>query len=176
MSDTPSVRQSSIAHPFTGEVIDLGDVHETTLAEWRDGLGERRRWIDEVNAQIDRELTDRLDHENRRSAKFGDWEVETQAPFETSWDVASLGLELEALVQAGTLTRNAAEAALKPTTTYKPVARELKKLLDHADPEVRDAVARCRHSEPRRRRRVTVKRTLPERRLSAAGGPQEATE
>ena len=164
--------------PITGEVLELGLRDSEHLAEFRDRLGELKRVIDATLVEVDSELTNRLDVDNRRSSRFGPWEVKTEAPLATVWDVGHLGLELEALVQAGKLSRAAANAALvpQPRPAPKPSAAELKKLLAHADPDVVDAVEACRHAEPRPRRRVTVKQTAPaQRRLSRAQGPQEGT-
>ena len=162
--------------PVSGEVVELGLRDSEHLAEFRDRLGELKRVIDATLVEVDSELTTRLDLDNRRSSRFGGFEVKTEAPLATVWDVGHLGLELEALVQAGKLSRAAAAAALKQPEPEppKPVAAELKKLLAHADPDVVDAVEACRHAVPRQRRRVTVKQTAPaQRRLSRAQGPQE---
>jgi hypothetical protein len=168
----------ALMDPSTGEVLNLGTLElgrwtPDELAALRDRLGDVKRMIDAVLADVDSELTAELDRENTRTGRFGDWEVVTEAPLETVWDVPELGLVLEALVQAGKITRRAAEAALEtqPPPAPKPRARELAKLLGHTDADVIAAVDACRRAEPRRRRRVTVKRTLPaQRRLSSAQG------
>ena len=169
----------SVLHPLTGEVWELSLRDLDELAELRDRLGDLRRMIDATNVELDREMSARLDRDNVRSSKVGDWELKTEAPFETVWNVPELGLALEALVRADKITRKAAEAALvpQPPPPPKPATRELKKLLGHADPAVVEAVERCRHAETRERRRVTVKRTAPAQgRLSDAQGPQEVTQ
>ena len=168
----------AVLDPVSGEVVEL-DAATERLAEFRDWLGDVKRRIDEALVEVDREITARLDADNRRSDKVGAFKVETEAPYVAVWDIARLGVALEALVQAGKLTRSAAEAALEPQPPPPPKARaaELKKLLAHVDPEVVEAIERCRHAETRQRRRVTVTRTAPAQgRISDAQGPQEGTQ
>lgn len=170
MTDVPATRPAALLDPVTGELLELERPAE--LAAFRDRLGDLKRMIDSTLSDVDELITARLDLENTRSGRYGDWDVVTEAPLETVWDVPRLGVALEALVQAGRITRNAAGAALEPVTTYKPRAKELAKLLAHADAEVIAAVDACRHAEPRSRRRVTVKRAGPaQRRLRGAQGP-----
>ena len=161
--------------PVSGEAIELASYGLDELAQFRDRLGDLKRAIDSTLVAIDAEVSTRLDHENVRSAKAGDWELVTEAPLETVWNVHELGLALESLVAAGRIGKRAAAAALEAQPVeYKARARELKKLLGHADPVVVETIDACRHAEPRQRRRVTVTRTAPaQRRLSGAQGPQE---
>lgn len=154
---TPATRPAD-AHPITGEILDLALRDLDELAALRDELGELKRVIDSTLAGVDLEVTARLDHENTRSARIGEWELTTEAPDEDVWDAGELGIVLEALVQAGRLSRRAAEAALEPVTTFKPRARELAKLLRAPSEDVREAIALCRVTRPRARRRVTVRR------------------
>jgi hypothetical protein len=166
----------------TGEVLDLerlelGRWQPDELAALRDRLGETKRRIDAALAAVDVELVAELDRANARSGRFGNYSVEAEAPLTTVWDIPTLGVALEALVQAGRLTRAAAAAALEAQPVeYKPRARELSKLLGHADPEIVAAVDACRHAEARRRRRVTVRPAAPaQRALRGAHEPQEGT-
>jgi hypothetical protein len=177
MSDPPALRPRSALHPVTGEVLDLEHAQPAELAAFRDALSDLKRLIDSTLVDVDAELARHLDPANARSSRFGDWTVEIDAPLETVWDAAELGLVLEALVQADRITRKAAEAALEPVVTHKPRYRELKKLLEHADAEVRAAVELCRSTNPRRRRRVTVRRAAPaQRRLTPRSDAQETTQ
>lgn len=173
--DRPA-QAGTLLDPLTGEVIAISAGLDE-LAAFRDRLGELKRTIDATLVDLDAEVTARLDLDNTRSARAGVWELVTEAPLTTVWDTPRLGLALEALVAAGKITRPAAEAALEAQPiVYKPRARELAKLLAHADPDVVEAVEACRRAEPRYRRRVTVKRIAPpQRRLSGAQTPQEGT-
>ena len=178
MSDNTELELAEriLPNPLTGEVLIIDLATPAGLAQFRDWLGDLKRQIDATLVDVDAQITAGLDRDNVRSGRLGDWEVVTEAPLETVWDVAALTLALEALVTAGRLTRAAAAAALeqpKPPPP-KPRARELAKLLGHADPDVVDAIDACRRAQPRKRRRVTVKRTAPaQRRMSGAQGPQE---
>ena len=170
---------SSVYDPVTGEVWELSLRDLDELAEFRDRLGDLRRLIDATNAEIDAEVSARLDRDNVRSAKVGDWELKTEAPYVPTWDIPRLSLALEALVAADKITRKAAAAALvpQPPPPPKPAARELNKLLGHADADVVDAIEACRSAEPRTRRRVTVNRTAQAQgRLRAAQGPRKGIE
>jgi hypothetical protein len=174
---------SALIDTRTGEVLNLDTLE---LAHWqpaelaglRDRLGEVKRMIDATLVDVDSELVAELDRANTRTGRFGDWEVETEAPLVTVWDKPRLGIALEALKAAGKITPAAAAAALEAQPVeFKPRARELNKLLGHADAEVIAAVDACRHAEPRNRRRVTVRRaTSAKRRLKGAHEPQEGTQ
>jgi hypothetical protein len=183
MSDPPTRTSApALIDTNSGELLELEGLE---LAHWqpdelaalRDRLGDAKRAIDAALVDVDAQLTAELDRANMRSGRFGDWDVETEAPLVTVWDKPRLGVVLEALWRAGKITRAAATAALEPQPVeYKPRARELAKLLAHADADVIAAVDACRHAEQRHRRRVTVKRaTSPQRRLRGAPEPVEGT-
>lgn len=167
----------------SGEVLDLGTLDVARwapdeLAALRDRLADLERLIAAAKAEIDVELAAELDRANVGSGRFGDFEVSVPAAFETVWDISRLGVALEALVQAGKITRAAAAAALEAQPVeYKPRAAKLKKLLGHPDPDVVDAIEACRRAEPRRRRYATVKRAAsPLRALRGAHEPVEGTQ
>lgn len=145
----------TIIHPATGEVIDLAEAPTDTIAEARHALTASRDAINDMTADIDQELSARLDTENLRSATVGDWTVTTTAPTRPRWDARLLAERLAVLVVAENLSQAAADAAVVPAP--KVVAREAQKLLRHADPVVRAAVAECVADEPQRRR-VTARR------------------
>ena len=184
MSDgLPPVPPAGFAlDPVNGEVIELGLRDAEHLAEFRDRLGELKRRIDATLVEVDRELTERLDHENTRSGKFGGWEVVTEAPLATVWDVPALSLALEALVAADRLSRPAAAAALEQppppgTETAGPRAHEAARARrprgrrrDRGVPPRRTtaAAARDRHTNGPRTK-------APQRRPGAPGGEAMST-
>ena len=59
------------------------------------------------------------------------------------------------LISEGRLGPIVLDNAVPAVTVYKPSARELRKLVDHDDPEVRELIRECRRMVPQRRR-VTV--------------------
>ena len=93
---------------------------------------------------------------NARTLTAGHYKLTTTAPRTTTWDTATLGIVLQALVNENRISQGAANKALEQVITYKAVAVELNKLAAHADPEVRNAIQTCRTVTPDQRRRVTV--------------------
>ena len=114
-----------------------------------------RAEIDDANRLIDAEIARRLDLDNVRAGTQNGWGVEVNAPSTTEWDVPNLRSAITELIADGRLGITVLDRAVPAVTTYKPSARELRKLLEHDDREVRELVRECRRMVPQRRR-VTV--------------------
>lgn len=153
-----SARGPEIVHPATGEVLDLAEATTTDLADWRLGLIDLRRALDSLASDLDQEIGNRLDYEGTRSARVGAFDITVDAPTVVEFDVYRLGIELEALVQDGRISRAVAERAIKTEIKRSAVVRECKALERHADSEVRSAIERVRTEHERPRRYVKVAR------------------
>jgi len=147
-----------IVHPGTGEVLDLATAPTDQIADWRLELVEAKRSLDSLAEDLDLELGRRIDLEAVRTVHIAGYDLTIDAPTFAEYDLPRLGIALEALVEDGRISRAAAERAIKVEVKRSAVQRELNRLLAHADPEVRDAVAATRSEVERTRRRVTVKR------------------
>jgi|tagenome__1003787_1003787.scaffolds.fasta_scaffold20860149_2 hypothetical protein len=160
--EAPASSQSAhgpeIVHPATGEVLDLAEATTTDLADWRIGLIDLRRALDSLASDLDQEIANRLDYEGKRSARIGAFDIAVDAPTVVAFDVYQLGIELEALVQDGRISRAVAERAIKTEVKRSAVMRECNALLRHADSEVRGAIERVRTENERQRRYVKVAR------------------
>lgn len=115
-----------IAHPQTGEIVnvavaetdDLAEIVGRVIPELRDQLGD-------IAAVIDQELLQRLDRRGEWTLRVGDprdgiqWEIKAPSPTAgaTTYDVDELRGGLRALVDDGTIDDDAARAALARKVT-----------------------------------------------------------
>jgi hypothetical protein len=144
-----------IVNPASGELLHVHDAETGQLAQARDALIQLRAQINDASRLIDTELAHRLDHDNERSTLVNGYQLTVNAPTATEWDVAKLLETLTELVAEHKLGLGVIEKTLKQEVTYKPAQRELNKLLDHDDEQVRTRIRECRSMVPQRRR-VTV--------------------
>lgn len=139
--------------PATGAAIDLaGPDHDLMQAAYE--ITMLRRQLADVKAQLDAELVDRCARDLSWTRRDGDWQCEAKKPT-VEWDSDALAAVLDELVAENVITSTAAEAALKPTVTYRPRADKLRTLCT-LDVEIERRIEACRL--PERPRRVTVKR------------------
>lgn len=144
--------------PQTAELLDLTAAPTDQIADWRMRTIEIRHQLEALASDLNQELARRIDFESaNRTVRVGGFELTVQAPTETEWDLGRLGIALEALVADGRIARPVADKAIEKKVTYKPVPAHLKKLLAHADPEVRESIARCQSTVENKRRRVEVR-------------------
>lgn len=148
--------QTSLANATSGVAIDLTTAEWDELAAMRRATIVARAVLVSTATYLDEEVARRLDIANERSRLVGDVELRVNAPRETVWDVERLRETLDQLVNEGRLAKGVAPRAVRTEVSYKPVARELTKLLAHDDPRVRDLIAECRVVVDAKRR-VTVR-------------------
>lgn len=146
---------TTVTNPATGTTLDLTTAEWPELARMRAGIIEIGHRMDELSTMLDSEMARRLDLDNSRSVRAGGYELKVNAPQRDAWDVPLLMRILTELVNEGLLAKAAAQRAIKSETTHKPVAIEVKKLLTHEDPQVRERIERA-HSTVTTKRRVTV--------------------
>lgn len=143
--------------PVTGEILDLRESPTDQLALWRLRALELERELNALKSDLDREVVRRMDYEGLKSAEIGGFVLEIPPAMITEWDVPRLGIALQALVTDGRISPAVAEKAFRVTVTRAPAAAHLKKLLGHADPEVRESIERCRTTVENTKRRVAVR-------------------
>jgi hypothetical protein len=149
----------TVVKPATGESLDLTVAEWPDLARIRAGIVEIGHRMDELARMLDSEMARRLDRDNERSLTVGGYQLRVNAPLRDAWDVPALMRVLTELVNDGILAKGAAQRAIKSEVSHKPVAVEVKKLLTHDDPRVRERIAECHTT-------VNAKRTV-----SVTGGP-----
>lgn len=142
----------NIVNTLTGETFDLERVEWHKLARVRKAIVDIRPVLDDTARVLDTEIARRLDASNDRHILVDGIELRVNRPQSTEWDVERLRANLEQLVSEGRLAAGVVPRALKREVTYKPVASELTKLLDSADPRIAELVRECRSVVPARRR------------------------
>lgn len=148
--------ESTLANSTSGVAIDLASAEWEELADMRRATILARTVLATTATYLDEEVARRLDHANERHRLVGDVELRVNAPFETVWDVERLRERLDQLVNEGRLGAGVPPRAVKTEVSYKAVARELKKLLAHDDPRVRELIGEC-YTELPAKRSVAVK-------------------
>ena len=148
----------AVVHPMSGEVLDLESTTDT-LAQWLLDLRELRQMLSGTIDTISEELSERLDQENTRTGRVGEWEIKGVAPSTTVYDPEQLQKALDELVLDGVLAAAVVERTVKPPLVkdWKVDRREIAKLLKHQDLRVREAVAAC-GEEVAQTRSVSIRR------------------
>ena len=172
MTHLQLVRGDTVVNVATGETVDLAAAQLDAFAQARDAFGKFRAEIDDANRLIDAEIARRFDLDNVRAGTQNGWGVEVNAPSTTEWDVPNLRSAITELIADGRLGITVLDRAVPAVTTYKPSARELRKLLEHDDREVRELVRECRRMVPQRRRvTVTAPDSTEARAMSIGSSP-----
>lgn len=143
-------------HPDTGEVIDLRSASASQLAEWLTAIREWESKTREAKSLVSIELHERFDRAAKWSIREDGFLVSGESPERIEYDPALLRDVLGTLVDANSITPDAADAALKREVTFKPSKRGINALLKLGG-NVADAINGCR-MEVTRPRRITVKR------------------
>ena len=136
-----------LANNRTGEAVELETMGWDRLALVRKAIVDARPVLDDTATAVDAEIARRLDADNKRKIYLEDERIELRvnAPRVTEWDVPRLRENLDQLVNEGRIGGGVPPRAVKTEVSFKPVARELTKLLEHDDPRVRELVVECRH-------------------------------
>jgi len=155
---------TAVVHPATGEILDLADTPTTDLAAVYDELVDFAGRLTDYRAAIVAEVCRRLDANNARTERVGDWTLETNAPTVEEYLTRELRVELEALVEAGILEQGAIDRCIvtpaPPPPEPKVDKREVNKLKRHPDRRVLEALSRSRVVRSATRK-LTVKRAEP---------------
>lgn len=154
---TELVIRQPVVHPRTAEVVTLDSPTET-LAELRDAFVAVGHDLRDAARRLDLELAARIDFEGGRTLRVGVFTLKVPAPTKTSWNGRTAYVRLRALVRAGVLSDDAARRAVQRETVYRTTHGELKKLANHPDERVREAVAAAMTEDVVPDRRVSVSR------------------
>ena len=144
-----------VAHPATGEVLDVHGATGDQLAEWHQQMRMLKAAADETLKDIDAELRQRMDDRTLWAA--GAWEVSIESANRSVWDWEELEAVLRDLVEAGAVQAGHVTEVIHHETTGS--AREADRLSKQLTGTAHDAVEACRAWE-RQRGRIVVKRSV----------------
>jgi hypothetical protein len=147
------------ANPATGEVLErLGEQPGEKLCEALDAVRARADECKRWDAALATELRRRLRESDRRTATFGDWEVEVPRGRESEWDAEQLREVVEGLMADGTVQlSDVADVIVQPPPQ---VARaEATRLASRLTGQAHDAVVACREWKDKPGR-LTVTRSV----------------
>jgi hypothetical protein len=161
MSDTPdapaadstTARELELVVPYSGEVVRL-DAPTDALAEIVYGIRELESELRSMKAILSEEVHRRMDEEARWTVEAGRFKVSGRGAGVTTagprlWKV------LEDLVEAGRITRRAAEAAVALEVAYKVRVAGVQ-AVKRVGPDVAEAVAAAEIPLDPSSRRLTV--------------------
>jgi hypothetical protein len=135
-AETPAV----VAHPLTGEVlVDLDQQPPELLAHALVVVRDRTAALAAGQRALERELRRRLKILDRKTAVFGEWEVEATTTRESEWDVDELERAMAQLIDDGVI--RAAEVTDVVTRTPTVSRSKAKALRDRLDGAAREQVA-----------------------------------
>jgi len=148
---------ATLVMPFTGEVIEL-DQPSSDLAKFRDTLTQIRASLSQIARTVDEELAARLDAANRKSAQVGGWKLAVNRPDAPEYNLYCLRSTLADLVETALLEPSVIDETISEEVVVKVDHGSVRRLLDHPDPRVRNAIGGCVTRRPQQRR-VEIKRT-----------------
>lgn len=163
---TSAALPTQFVNPTTGEVIDIGDVEQMSVAARQapemlglmlDVIDENIRQAQDVRAYIGQFLIDRMDADATQTLHAGEFTLTMNGgsdEYET-YDADALRAALEAMAETGQIHPNAVEKTIR--TKYEVSKSGLNSLRALRDDAI-DAAIDATRSVLMRRRRVTVKR------------------
>jgi hypothetical protein len=135
----PFQASSQLAHPLTGEVIDLVKASDEDLAGFLDGLDSDRNVIQEAKRIVAAEAIRRMDRNVEWTLRAGPYQLSTRSPEATTrygpkqkrewYDGMGLRSDLLALVDEGVLTIEAVDAACEVEVICRVKTGGVNKLL-----------------------------------------------
>jgi hypothetical protein len=159
MTKTEEATSMELAIPLTGELLPL-DAESDVLAEAVNRIRDLERQLASVRSRVGEELTRRMDMENLRKVKVGDYEITVDAPGAITWDLDRLHQALKDLADKGIIVPAVVDRVMPPKLSISQ--RELKKLLPTLSPEDRENLESCSEASARSRR-VRVDFAIPKR-------------
>lgn len=158
MTTLPAAQPTYAVNPLTGEAVELATATTDVLAAHRDAIRDARDALNAWAAQLDTELTARLDHEAKRSAMVGGYVIKATAPTVRETDEMALRAALEELRDEGVISAAAVDNAVEIIMVPKARRAGINALHKHADERVREVVAAHDREVENPTRRVTVSR------------------
>jgi hypothetical protein len=153
-ADTTTARELELVVPYSGEVVRL-DAPTDALAEIVYGIRELESELRSMKAILSEEVHRRMDEEARWTVEAGRFKVSGRSPSGVSYDGERLWKVLEDLVEAGRITRRAAEAAVALEVAYKVRVAGVQ-AVKRVGPDVAEAVAAAEIPLDPSSRRLTV--------------------
>ena len=148
--------------PGTGEVVELTG-EDDALARAMDDAKELVHQVEAARRRIGAELLKRLDRSARWTHRMGQYKVTAPSPAPTTeYDADALAHGLVKLVKAGTVSPEAAAAAVEEKRTLA-VRKNGVNALVKLGGEAADLVKRCQREVPKGDRKVTVIMERPTR-------------
>jgi hypothetical protein len=147
--------EGAVMHPSTGEVVSLDAPLEDLAAYLADVRDWEQTFLRPCKRAVEDEILRRLDHDASYTQRVGDFEIRGDGPGRVTYQEEVLRGALRPLVDDGTISRAAFNAAVKEEVVYTPVVRGINALkkLGGAVTAAVESAARPSHKP----RRVTVK-------------------
>lgn len=155
-----------VAHPITGEVLDLTELAPDTLADELERLRDARDRLTYYGQAIAAEVARRADARGRRRVDLGGTTFEVNAPTEDHYSPTDLLIALEPFVEAGVLARALVDELVVTPPPPPPPAprvdrRRVAVLWRSDNRELLAALARVRRRVPTTRTAKIVQRATP---------------
>lgn len=124
-----AVRPTQAVDPQSGEVLAL-DRPTEDLGAFLYRVRDFESRLKEAKALVSEEILRRQDADASWTTRAGDYELKGASPQpKTEWDAEALKIILFDLMSEGLISVNAADAALKTETVYKPQPKGLNALM-----------------------------------------------
>jgi hypothetical protein len=151
-ADVQKAPGTELVHPATGEIVALADAPAEVLAEIVQLVRDREEQIRRGKRVVAQEVHRRMDAEAKWTINADGWKITGQAPGGVDYDGEILHKALEVLVSEGEISREAADRACRPETTYKPMKSGINALvkLGGKVAETLEEIATPRDDEARR--------------------------
>lgn len=109
-----------VAHPFTGEAIELANAKVDELAKLLDAVKDYQSRLQELRSLVSQEVLRRQDQAASWTTKAGEYVLKGSSPAPVEeFDSLALRSELLGLVDEGALSIEAVDAAVETIVTYK---------------------------------------------------------
>lgn len=144
--------ENEILDPRTGELIDLDEATEETLASFRLWIQELEEQAKAAKRAIDAAIHRRMDRDASWTRQAGgEFKLVGRSPgAEPDYNVDQLVAALAGLVRAGKISPEAARAAAPEETKRKVSKAGVKALRALRDPEIDEALDNARKPPPNR--------------------------
>jgi hypothetical protein len=150
MSDTPTLPDTHVLHPRTGELIELVSAPPEVLAEALDALSRVELDAKLQRGFVESALRDAMDLRKRKRWAVGAFELAFDERHESRWDGDELERVLRELIDDGVISANEVVDVIRHETTVSRSAA--KRLSERLTGSAADAVKRCCSWETKRGR------------------------
>lgn len=121
---TDLAHQAMVPNVTTGEVLIVAESSTEQLGEARNAILDLEGRLRDHKATLDVEIVARMDADACWTLRAGEWKLSAPSPAaKTEWDAVALREALLALVDDGTITAGAVDAAVEPVVSYRARAK-----------------------------------------------------